>query len=214
MSKKAQYSLVAYDMDNTLVNGNPTYAKYIWEPTVRYFKPHLPPEEFTKVPQLFSGKTVDEANIAFIKEYALDCTVEDFSRVRQQVRQNFRFEELPLFAGIVDVLELVKLTGSLQIIITNSQKETSKHILEAKGILGYFQEVYSCADMGHPKPDPFVIEVVEREQKVVTTQIVYIGDTDIDRNFAENAHIDYFQVNHVAGGYNEMERLKKFLSIN
>lgn len=81
-------------------------------------------------------------------------------------------------------------------ILTNGnprQQRNKVASLDIQGLLPFIKVVY--ANEYIPKPSPFCVEEILREEKVSPQHAVLIGDSDIDKITAEQAAIHFIHVN-------------------
>ena len=102
--------------------------------------------------------------------------------------------ELILSQRVSDFLDMVK--DYPKVIITDGNSELQRKKYRSLGLDRWFKDdcifVSGDYDKKHYKPDPYMGELAKQE--LHTDKILYFGDREIDRKFAENAGLDFVMV--------------------
>lgn len=102
-----------------------------------------------------------------------------------------------MYEGFEDILKHFKKLGKTISLCTNRAKGSLKLILERNKLTQYFDNVISCKDAGHEKPDPYCLaKLLEKYPNIKREEIIYFGDSKTDAEFAQNAGIDYLVIDH------------------
>lgn len=96
-------------------------------------------------------------------------------------------------------------------IISNSLKQKNKKKIEKNNFKNYFDFIYSFEDLEAPKPDKKIIEKIISNMDLKKCEIVYVGDDIIDKNFADNAKLQFIPVN---TGKNKWKGINYFETVN
>ncbi len=94
------------------------------------------------------------------------------------------------FDGAEDFFRKLKDEGKILSICTNRQYGSTKKILSNSKLEKYFDNIISCSDEGHEKPDPFCLEQLIAKYDFPKEAYIYFGDSRTDHDFATNAGID------------------------
>ena len=97
-----------------------------------------------------------------------------------------------------EVIELLDSLGKYpKVIITDGDSTLQRKKYKALGLDRWFSEdsVFVTGDYGKEnyKPNPYVGELVK--DKLHTNKILYFGDRDIDKQFAENVGFEFIKMN-------------------
>ncbi|MBI2356553.1 HAD-IA family hydrolase [Candidatus Dojkabacteria bacterium] len=95
------------------------------------------------------------------------------------------------FEGAEDFFKQLKANEKILSICTNRQYGSLKKILDNGKLSKYFDNIISCSDEGHEKPDPYCIEELVKKYDIPKTEYMYFGDSKTDFDFASNAGIDF-----------------------
>ena len=80
-----------------------------------------------------------------------------------------------LFAGVVDVLNIIKSKYRLSIITNGSIDWQYRKLKQAK-IDKYFGNILISEEVGYEKPDKYIFELCLRQQELIPEECIYIGD--------------------------------------
>jgi phosphoglycolate phosphatase-like HAD superfamily hydrolase len=69
--------------------------------------------------------------------------------------------------------------------------ETLIPILKHTGVEDYFDNIISCIDNGHKKPDPACLLDLMSQNGNRKEDFIYFGDSTTDSQFAANSGIDF-----------------------
>ncbi len=105
-----------------------------------------------------------------------------------------KFNCMSAFESTKELLEMLKSRGKKISICTNRQYGSQKKILENNGLCGYFENIISCLDEGHEKPDPYCLIKLFEKYSEPKDNYIYFGDSKTDHDFAINAGIDFIIV--------------------
>ena len=164
---------------------------------------HLPQKDLE-----FVRKAIGNGTTILIKR----CTPPDISDLdRQKVFDVFKAYYLEHYAdytapyqGIKNLLTTLK--GQVQLaVVSNKDHDLTNKIIN-KEFPGLFKIVQGSY-LNHPKkPDPYLINKIIKEYKLDKKNILYVGDTNVDKESALNADLQYLLVNY---GYRTKEELEK-----
>ena len=108
------------------------------------------------------------------------------------------------YPGIKELL--TKLKGKcLLAVVSNKDNDLTQKLInkEFPGLFDVIQGSY----FDHPKkPDPYLIDKIVKENNINKEDCLYIGDTNVDKESADNAGLKYRLVSY---GYRNKEELKK-----
>ena len=108
-----------------------------------------------------------------------------------------------LYPGAVETLNYFKTRK--QAVVTNKPNPYSRDILTALGVEKYFIEIIA-ADAGAPrKPDPTAVKKLMHIENVSAAETLFIGDSLIDIETAENAGVEIVVLTHGFGAENELK---------
>jgi HAD superfamily hydrolase (TIGR01509 family) len=91
---------------------------------------------------------------------------------------------------LIETLEALKQRDIRRAISTN-RTTTMKHIVKRFGLGPYFDMVVTAMDVKNPKPHPESIEKILKELRLDRQDVVFVGDSDVDRKTADAAGIPF-----------------------
>ena len=92
--------------------------------------------------------------------------------------------------GVPEFLDHLRKSGRKTAVCTNGGAE-ARPILEALGLLWYFEIVVTAADVERPKPHPEGVLRILETVGAAPREAVYIGDSEQDRLAAQAAGVDF-----------------------
>ena len=139
------------------------------------------------------------------------CPKEISEEEREIVFANFKNYYLMHFAdntkpyeGILEMLKSLTSKCKLAVVSNKDHDLTTKLI--NKEFNGLFDIVQGSYFDQPKKPNPYLINKIIKENKLDKKECLYIGDTNIDKESANNAELEYLLINY---GYRTKEELEK-----
>ena len=108
------------------------------------------------------------------------------------------------YVGIRDLLESLKGKCNL-VVVSNKDNDLTEKLIN-KEFPGLFDIIQGSYLDKPKKPDPFLINSIVEAHRLNKKDCLYIGDTDVDKQSALNAGLDYHLVSY---GYRTKEELEK-----
>lgn len=102
-------------------------------------------------------------------------------------------QEIPLYAGVPEMLEDLAARGRRLGIATGKARRGLDRVLETTGLARHF-EITRCADEGFSKPHPGMLLHIFDAAGVAPAKALMIGDTTHDLELAANAGCDALAV--------------------
>lgn len=116
-------------------------------------------------------------------------------------RYRYRFLErdggTALFSGVADMVQELRGAGHLLAVATGKSRRGLDRALAATGLAGHF-DATRCADEGHSKPHPGMLESLLDELGITPERALMIGDTTHDMQMALAAGVERVGVGHGA----------------
>ncbi len=108
------------------------------------------------------------------------------------------------FEGIKEMLKSLK--GKVRLALVSNKDDDLTRMLIKKEFDGLFDIVQGSYFDQPKKPNPYLINKIIKENKLDKKDCLYIGDTNIDKESADNAGLQYRLVNY---GFRNKEELEK-----
>ena len=140
------------------------------------------------------------------------CCPEDISEEERAIVfanfKNYYLEHYDDFTrpypGIVEMLK--KLKGQVRLgVVSNKDHDLVIKIIN-KEFTGLFDIIQGSYFDKPKKPNPYLIDKIIKENNLDKNECLYVGDTNIDKESATNAGLEYLLVNY---GYRTKEELEK-----
>lgn len=200
MEKIMKYKIAIFDMDGTILNTIEDIADAMNYCLKLYGMPERSLSEIKSfvgngirklveraVPNGTDPGTIDEINTIYIKYYKEHCAI----KTRP-------------YDGVCEVLKKLRDEGVLTAVVSNKADIAVKQLCK-EYFGGLFD--YSLGDQEgiRRKPDPESVELVMSHFGVDRDEAVYIGDSEVDHQTAQNAGIDVIMV---SWGFREEDFLR------
>lgn len=170
-----------FDLDGTLIDSKLDLALAVNAALVEMSRSPLPHE------QIFSYVGNGAASL-IARALGDGATDEDCLRGLEFFIRYYSVHKLDnttLYPGVLETLEA--LNGMPMAILTNKPVGASRGIVEGLGLAGHFRFVYGGNSFERKKPDPLGVEIILREFGAAPTQVLFVGDSEIDVQTARNA---------------------------
>ena len=146
-------SAAIFDLDGTLIDSMPIWNDLSFNfLTARGVTPK--PDLRDKVSTMF----LRESSQYVVDEYKLDCKADDVLDFMHGQIDNFYINLVPPKEDIIPFLERLKKTEIRMCVATATERRLAIPALERNGMLGYFDEIFTCAELGVSKRDPLIFE--------------------------------------------------------
>jgi phosphoglycolate phosphatase len=182
-----------FDLDDTLVDGR----QFCGETIARSFEkiiPDVDKELVISMHENIRGIAIPDLYREIAKELKLDIDIdkelEELLRVDAEI-QTSEIERLKIFDGVIDIFDFLKSNNKKIHMCTNRPQSSLIHALKFNKIEKYFDTVVSCLDEGYKKPDPKCLNDIIKESGDKNEEFIYFGDSEVDRDLAKNAAIDF-----------------------
>ena len=183
MSKK----LIIFDMDGTLVNSSLTIAN-----AINYVRKNLGFEAMdqTEILRMVNDHTLNPAKTFYHAEQ-FDADHERwFSEYYTKNHEN----ELVLYDGIKEMLEMLKDEGHALAVATNAYRGSTIESLTHLKVYDYFDAIACYDDVEKGKPYPDMLHKILDELDHSKEKSIFIGDGPRDEMASKNADIPYVMV--------------------
>jgi phosphoglycolate phosphatase len=181
------YELLIFDWDGTLMDSTALIALALQE-SCRELGLDVPDDEAAKF--VIGLGTADTLRLI-----APGLDAEGQRRLTERYRVHFLAgeSEIPLYAGVKEMLEDLSARGARLGIATGKARRGLDRALQATGLARHF-EITRCADEGFSKPHPGMLLHIFDSAAVPPGRALMIGDTTHDLELAANAGCDALAV--------------------
>lgn len=132
---------------------------------------------------------IAEAFSRILKRYDIDC--ENIKDITSEAFHNcLGFGKIvPACENIEDVFSNLKNNGMRIFLATADDEYLTDICLQKLGIKKYFDEIFADDGIHRCKPDPYYINKIVDRYNIERDELVMVGDTMTDINFARNGEI-------------------------
>lgn len=140
-----------FDFDGTLVD-----SMYIWDTIGEDYLRSLGKEPHEDLKETFMTLTLEEAAEYYRTDYGVTLSVKEIvDGVNTMVEGIYR-TRVALKQGVADFLAQLKDNGTRMCIATVTDRYLVEETLDRLGILQYFSEIFTCAEVGYGKDKPII----------------------------------------------------------
>lgn len=188
-----RFELVVFDWDGTLMDSAAAIAESIQEACSDLGLP-VPDEERARY---VIGLGLHDA----LAHVAPDLDIADYPRMIDRYRLHFlrRDGGTRLFAGARELLEELRESGHLLGVATGKSRRGLDRALAQCGLAGHF-DMTRCADEGHAKPHPEMLQTIIDGLATTPAKTLMVGDTTHDLEMARAAGAAALALAHGAHG--------------
>ena len=179
--------LIIFDMDGTLVNSSLTIAN-----AINYVRRNLgfEPMDQTEILRMVNDHTLNLAKTFYHAE-AFDADHERwFSEYYTRNHEN----ELVLYDGIKEMLDMLKEEGHALAVATNAYRGSTIESLTHLNVYDYFDAIACYDDVEKGKPYPDMLHKILDELDHSNDKSIFVGDGPRDELASKNADIPYIMV--------------------
>ncbi len=184
--KTVSYRAVVFDLDGTLVDG----FDIIYESFNYALKElNLETVPLSKIRKVI-GPSLSEGFRRLVPEHLVERGV---SLYRSYYKERY-LERNKLFSGIPTLLKELKAKNKTVGLITNKKAPFAVELIKYLKLDKHFDFIIGADDGVLPKPHSSMMDMVLKKFDLDASQIIYVGDSEIDGEFANNAEVDFIAV--------------------
>lgn len=140
-----------FDFDGTLVD-----SMFIWDTIGEDYLRSLGKEPHEDLKETFMTLTLEQAAEYYRTHYGVTLSVKEIvDGVNTMVEGIYR-TRVALKQGVADFLAQLKDNGTRMCIATVTDRYLVEETLDRLGILQYFSEIFTCAEVGYGKDKPII----------------------------------------------------------
>lgn len=195
---KRKYQLLIFDWDGTLMDSAQHITNCMRSAITELGAEPRDDEQIRNI----IGLGLEEAVLALYPDVGSPF----IKQIAESFREHFLFKDntpSPLFEGVGDLLEGLKLEGYDLAIATGKSRRGLDKVLSDTGF-GAFFPVTRCADETFSKPHPQMLHELLTDYNMHAKDAIMIGDSEYDLQMANNANMHSLAVSY---GVHEVPRL-------
>ncbi len=198
------YKLICFDLDGTLLNSISDIALSMNKVLLNYNLPTYEVIEYKKFIGNGSKKLVQRA--------ALDNYTDEMLEQYSNIYNNNATVTSEEYEDVTKTLLNLKTKYKLAV-ITNKPHDLANEVVSH-----YFNNIFDYVlgqqDNIAAKPNVDMMDIVLKEFNETSNNTLYIGDSEVDYNFALNSNVDRYIVTHGYGGETFLNNLEEKIKIN
>ena len=180
---ESRYDLLVLDLDGTLIDSSLDLALAVNATRKRF---DLDPLSLDQVAG-YVGNGAEMLIRRSLQPDATDRSVQDGLQFFLQYYRENMLVNTKLYPGVREALEIWRAAGKKMAVLTNKPVRFSQDLVAGLGIADYFARVYGGNSFETKKPDPFGLNRIMQELRVMPARTLMIGDSSVDVQTARNA---------------------------
>lgn len=142
-----------FDMDGTLVNSL-TFWDYFWGSLGKEYlgKPDFRPDK--KTDKQVRTMSICDAMMMFAERYDLGKSGEELGTIAEDMCRKYYLEEVDVKDGVIELLDFLRSKGVKMCVASATSKPLLRVIMNKHGLNGYFDNIFSCSELGKGKDSP------------------------------------------------------------
>lgn len=186
---------IVFDFDDTISSSYELNQQLFYET----FLPHsdnLDESYIRNLHRTSKGLSMLDQFQTVIDHFEIKVSAEKLVLENEEIHKK-RAGDMTIFEGVEEILSYFRRNAKVISICTNRNKGSLDLILKKYDLEKYFDNVISCVDLKHEKPDPYCLtELIKKYPRISKEEYIYFGDSKTDAEFATNAGIDFLIINH------------------
>ena len=144
---------VIFDFDGTLLD-----SMFIWDTIGEDYLRTLGKEPHEDLKEPFMTLTLEEAAEYYREHYKVTLSVTEIVDSINAMVEGIYRTKVTLKPGVMAYLRLLKERGVKMCVATVTDRYLVEDTLERLGILHYFSEIFTCAEVGYGKDKPIIYQ--------------------------------------------------------
>ena len=140
-----------FDFDGTLVD-----SMFIWDTIGEDYLRSLGKEPHEDLKETFMTLTLEQAAEYYRTHYGVTLSVKEIVYGVNTMVEGIYRTRVALKQGVADFLAQLKDNGTRMCIATVTDRYLVEETLDRLGILQYFSEIFTCAEVGYGKDKPII----------------------------------------------------------
>ena len=142
-----------FDFDGTLLD-----SMFIWDTIGEDYLRTLGKEPHEDLKETFMTLTLEEAAEYYCEHYKVTLSVTEIVDSINAMVEGIYRTKVTLKPGVAEYLRLLKERGVKMCVATVTDRYLVEDTLERLGILHYFSEIFTCAEVGYGKDKPIIYQ--------------------------------------------------------
>ena len=181
----SKYLGIIFDLDGTLVDSAPVVADILNTMRKKQFKEDLSIDFY---------RAWSSEGGAVLVGNAFEISPKDALKFIPEFRKRYLDFPTPMnsvYHGVIEMLRAFKARNIRLGICSNKPENLCKKVLREVNLESYFDVVLGGDTLVKKKPDPMPLLNIINELKINRKQILFVGDSFIDKKTAKSAEVDF-----------------------
>lgn len=195
-----KFRAVIFDLDGTIVDGFDIIYESFNYALEKLGLEKVPERKIKRV----IGPALSEGFRSLVPKHLVE---EGVSLYRSYYKERYLGRN-KLFNGIKELLQSLKMRDIIVGLITNKKAPFAIELINYMSLSKYFDFIIG-ADQGMlPKPDSMMMDEVVKRYDIEKSQVIYIGDSEIDGAFSQSSEVNFIAVGMGLGKESSLYRYK------
>ncbi len=195
------YELIVFDLDGTLIDSAPDIAAALNSILADC---GLATHTEEMIRRMIGSGVVELVRRALVASGAPTSDERKLVELAKAFRAQYATHLLDRTALYPEVEKTLSALSQRKAIATNKPGAVARQIVEKLGIAPHFFAVLGEDDVGKTKPDPRIVDEIVSRAKVDRERVLFVGDSAVDMETAENANVDLCLVSY---GYGDSQAI-------
>lgn len=160
-----------FDVDGTLLD-----SMSIWDTIGADYLRSIGYEPRENLNEVFKNMSLLQAAEYYRREYGVTRSIEEIMDGVNAMLEHFYQYDAPMKLGVAELLERLRRKEVKLCIATATDRYLVEAALERCGVLSYFDEIFTCNEVGHGKDEPIIFEAALRFLGTEKTKTVVFDD--------------------------------------
>jgi phosphoglycolate phosphatase len=181
ITRFSEVRALIFDLDGTLIDSATDLALSVNATLAELGRPALPHEQIFSFVGNGAPALIARALGSAASEQ--DCMLGLEFFIKYYSAHNL--DNTTLYPGVRETLDALK--GMPMAVYTNKPVRVSRSIVQGLGLSDHFRFVYGGNSFQRKKPDPMGVDSILREFGAAPTQVMFVGDSEVDVQTARNS---------------------------
>jgi len=174
--------VVVFDCDGVMFDTTESNKAYYNQILAHFDRPAMTPEQFAYTHM----HTVDEALVHLFKDLTALGKVNAY---REQINYLPFLRYMQIEPDLISILQ--RLRPDYKTAIATNRSDTMQWVMDEHGLTELFDLVVTALDVVNPKPHPEQLYKILTYFNLAPSQMLYIGDSELDEAAAGAAGVDF-----------------------
>ena len=172
---------IIFDLDGTLLE-----SMHVWDTVASTYLRTLGYDPDPDTDDIMKEASIQDAASYFRKRYGIQKTVNEIAFEVNAELEDAYFRKIQPKAGVMAMLEAFKARGIRMVAATATERYLILPCIERLGILDYFSQVFTCAEVGTGKSEPLIYHLATEALGLDKSEVAIFEDALYAAHTAKN----------------------------